>query len=341
MSFGPIGDTLLMLAFFDDILRLEPAARFTVLASVNAGTIRELSAAYPSVEIVRIPGPAGLPTFALGLLRRKSTVIVPGVARTYSLKLKLFFWILSLRPGNLVLGFREWSGMRGWLPFDRSFSFDFKKPVMENYRGLIQYILPDSLPSRETAGFQPPRVRLNLQKPSDFPLPPGSYLIVHMFGTRARYSFPPKRWRLLLTELRRRFPSHQLVLTGGAKDETAINRIADGVPGVRTFINRPILEVAGIIHDAAAYIGVDTGITHLAAVQGVKSVVIGHNTDPMWLPYYNPNGSVLTDNTRCLCRGDKSGDCVIYEDSAAYRRCTYDVSVDDVCGAVEEKLRGR
>lgn len=336
ISFGPIGDTLLMLAFFDDLLRLEPDMRFKVLTSANAKTIKELSAAYPSVEVVQIPGAAGLIPFMARLMRKRSTVIVPGVARTYSLQIKLFFWALSLRPGNLILGFREWTGMQGWLPFDRSYSYDFKSSIIDNYRRLI----PDFLPGKKIVP-RPPHVNLILNKPSspDSLLPTTPYFVIHMFGTRPRYSFPPKRWHLLLTEIRKRFPSYGLVLTGATKDEALIKEVSKDIPGIHLYVDRPILDVASVIYGSALYIGVDTGITHLAAVQGVKSVVIGHNTDPMWLPYYNPNGVVLTNNARCLCKGDKSGDCVVYEDSVAYRRCTYDVTIEDVCKAIEKALQ--
>ncbi|MBU6427151.1 hypothetical protein KGQ27_02830 [Patescibacteria group bacterium] len=333
MSFGPIGDTLLMLAFFDDLLRLEPDMRFTVLASTNVKIIRELSSAYPSIEVVQIPEILGMLPFLAKLFRYQSTVIVPGVARTYSSRLKYFFYLLSMRPGNLVVGFKEWTGMQGWLPFDKSYGYDFKMSIINNYRRLI----PDFLPGKNLEP-RPPRVNLNLHKPVDFPFKSGGYFVVHMFGTRARYSFPPKRWRSLLYELRRIFPGYRLVLTGAKKDEVIIKEITSGIEGILLFINRPVLEVASIIHDSALYIGVDTGITHLAAVQGIKSVVIGHNTDPMWLPRYNPNGVILTNNSRCLCKGDKVGSCTTYEDGKEYRRCTYDLTVEDVIMAIHDKL---
>jgi heptosyltransferase III len=333
MSFGPIGDTLISLAFFDDILKLAPETRFSVLSSANAGVIRELSSAYPNIEVTQIPGLAGFLLFFLKLLREPATVIVPGVARHYSLKLKLFFWALRHRPGNRVLGFEDWSREKGWLPFNKRYRLDFSIPIIENYRRMI----PDVFPG-EKAPHTPPRVLLKPEKLPHFVLAPRSYIVVHMFGTRPRYSFPPKRWRLLLLELRKQFPGYQLILTGASKDRSLIEEVGVGVEGAHAFINEPILSVAWIIKHAALYIGVDTGISHMAAVLGQQSVVIGHNTDPMWLPSYNPNGVILTNNEHCLCRGDKSGDCVVYEDGVGYRRCTYDVTINEVCWAVAARL---
>jgi ADP-heptose:LPS heptosyltransferase len=41
------------------------------------------------------------------------------------------------------------------------------------------------------------------------------------------------------------------------------------------------------------YVGVDTGITHLASVLKAPSLVIAHNGASNWLPYYNENSIVI------------------------------------------------
>ena len=50
------------------------------------------------------------------------------------------------------------------------------------------------------------------------------------------------------------------------------------------------------------YIGVDTGITHLASVLGKKSLVIAEQGAPHWLPYYNDNAVIVYK-----VLGDESG----------------------------------
>jgi len=84
-------------------------------------------------------------------------------------------------------------------------------------------------------------------------------------------------------------------------------------------VNLPILEVAWLVGHAALYIGVDTGITHLAGVLGQKSIVISHFGDPTWIPTYNPNVRALVNSVR-------GKDAYIEEDGVRYRAAMYDIS---------------
>jgi ADP-heptose:LPS heptosyltransferase len=159
-----------------------------------------------------------------------------------------------------------------------------------------------------------------------------------MFGTRPRLSFPPKRWRTLLTDISAAYPEYGLVLTGGAKDKMLIEEISEGLPHTRVLIGLPILEVAGIINGAAVYMGVDTGVTHVAAVLHKPSIVIGNNSNPIWWPSYNPHGTILVNSERCTCTGDKNDDCRVYEDGVGYHRCTYDISIEEVMRTLKDKM---
>jgi len=53
--FGHIGDTLMALALFDDILSIDPTASFLILTRRNVALTRELAAAYPNIEVREIP----------------------------------------------------------------------------------------------------------------------------------------------------------------------------------------------------------------------------------------------------------------------------------------------
>jgi ADP-heptose:LPS heptosyltransferase len=339
MCFGPIGDTLIMLALFDDILALDQASRFTVITSSNAKMIRDLASAYPSVEVLEIPSkPASLPGFFARVLSRSWTVLVPGSARGYSLQLTLFFMALSMRPGNLTIGFGDIRKQGGWLPFQKKLYVNIHEPILDNYRRMIPYFMPKAaLPTR------PAEVKINPIDPASFrdklPFQPKKYFLVHMFGTRPRLSFPPKRWKIFIAELSKKYPDYGIVLTGSKKDEALIREIAADTSRIYVSINRPILEVAGMVKNAAVYIGVDTGITHLAAMLRMPSVIVGNNSNPLWWPSYNPNGTILVNSARCTCTGDKNDDCRVYEDGVGYHRCTFDITLDQVYAAIALKLK--
>lgn len=339
MNFGPIGDTLIMLALFDDILHLDPESRFVVISTRSVSMIRDLASAYPAVEVWQIPSkPFSLISFIVRVFSRRWTVLVPGSAKGYSFHISLFFLALSYIPGNRTIGFGDIRKQGGWLPFQTKLYVNIKQPILDNYRRMVPAFMPHA--DMKAVHSRPPQVLLKTVQPAFFNLKPGSYLVIHMFGTRVRLSFPPKRWRIFLGDLARRYPAMSFVLTGAAKDKVLIEEVSSGLPRMEISIDRPILEVAGMIERSALYVGIDTGITHLAAMLRKPSVVIGNNSNPLWWPSYNPNGVILVNLERCSCTGDKNDDCRVYEDGVGYHRCTYDIRAEDVFAAIEAKLPG-
>src|ERR1700691_3308875 len=143
IDFGPIGDTLIMLALFDDILSVASEATFTVMVSGNDQMIRDLASGYPSVTILHIPShPFKLGAFLCSLLLQKWIVLVPGTARSYSPHLFAFLVALSARPGNLTIGFGDIRKRSGWLPFNRPLFIDLSMSVSDNYRRMVPFFLP-------------------------------------------------------------------------------------------------------------------------------------------------------------------------------------------------------
>ncbi len=337
VSFGPIGDTVIMLALFDDILKRAPGTRFTIITSTNAAIIRDIVSAYPTVEVRDIPSsPLKLLGFLAFIFSKRWNVLVPGTARAYSLHIKLFFMALSALPGNRTIGYGDVRKSSGWLPFRTGLYFDRSISILDNYRRLAQPLLIG-----EAMSGKPAHAVIDTERPSGFPFKDRGYFAMHLFGTRARLSFPPQRWKTILCELRSSHPDRGIVLTGGKKDEELLKTVSAGISDVQIFINRPIHEVAWIVTNAAVYIGVDTGVTHIASILNAPAVVIGNNSNPMWMPYYNPKGVVLMNTARCVCTGDMGGDCRVYEDGVGYLRCTYDIDPGTLYRAIDEKLRAQ
>ena len=320
--FGPIGDAIMTAALFDDILSLDPEACFVVLARNNASMMRDIMRAYPQVDIREIPGGLRALKVYAAMFARRCNFLALGVAGKYSLRIKVFFTLLALRPGNRVIGFNDReSGHQRRLWIHKIFFFDPTHRTIDNFRML----LPPLFGERAEALFgTPPRVRLALQKPSGWSLAPGSYIAIHFFGSRVIRRLPPRRMIALLRELRKRYPRYTLVLTGSRDDRAAAEDLKREVPEVELFIDKPLLEVGYVIEHAALYVGVDTGITHLAGVLQQKSIILSHSADPMWMPLYNPNARVLLNSARCTCW--TTGDCIVVEDGVQYRRCLVDIS---------------
>ncbi|MDR3546813.1 MAG: glycosyltransferase family 9 protein [Candidatus Pacebacteria bacterium] len=333
VQFGPIGDALMALALFDDILTLGPQATLLIITRRNAGLLRDLASAYPQVEVREIPNGIRSIPFFLSLLTKQWTLLMLGVALNYSFRLKLFFFALSVIPGNCTIGLDDREKGKGWLPLQIAIKPDTSLPIIQNFRRLISYI---GAFDTTVLATRAPHVRLACGKPHDFSYAPGSYIVVHLFGMALWRTLPQRRWKTLFKKINDAYPDLPIVFTGSSKDCAMLEDIANTIPNARVCIDLPILEVAGIIDAAALYIGVDTGITHLAGVLQQKSVIITHLADPRWRPEYNPNARILVNSKRCTCGTPE--ECYAEEDGVLYRRCLYDITDEAVLAAVRFAL---
>jgi ADP-heptose:LPS heptosyltransferase len=330
-TFGPIGDTLMMLALFDDILSIDPTAKFTIISRRNIGLIRDLAQNYDAVEVKEIPsGLAAIP-FYFSLLSRRRILLALGVAGAYSVRIKLFFLALSLLPGNKTLGFNDRGpGGRGWLPLDRVLQFEGSILMIDNFRRLLEDVYPEAM--RAKIRGRAPHVALAKKLPAGFDAPQGSFIATNYFSNSSLRSLPLHRLVSLTAKMKKEFSAYPVVLLGGPADKGAIEEIARRVPGTLAMPGLPLTEAAGIIDRAALYVGVDTGITHLACVMQQKCVVIRHNRFPTWSSTYNRNSRELVNSARCECA--EGGRCEIEEKGVRYSRCMYDISDDFIIDSI-------
>ena len=301
VQFGPIGDALMVLSLFDEIFRINPDTTALIITRRNANLIKDLAQAYPNIEVRLIPdGMRSLPFFFLILLKQW-TLVTFGVALNYSTRLKFFFWTLSHIPGNRSIGLDDRISGKGWLPLQVALMPDDSLRIIDNFRRMLPFILEQDASSPQLPPPCAPEVTLHTTLPATFPFSPKKYIVVHFFGMAPYRSLPVMRWKSLLLKITKEHPDFPLVFTGDGKDRTKLEDIAMDIPGAYVCINKPILDVAGIVDGAALYIGVDTGITHLAGVLHQKSIILGHNGDLRWTLTYNPNARILVNSKHCTC----------------------------------------
>jgi ADP-heptose:LPS heptosyltransferase len=142
----------------------------------------------------------------------------------------------------------------------------------------------------------------------------------------------------LVEELRQQYPTYGIVITGAEVDRAQAHEMA-AVSGDTVFlaIHLPLQEVVGLIENAKLYIGVDTGPTHIAGVLHAPSIVLAQQKEPMWLPTYNPNATLIWEKKNCVC-GIPGKTCEVREDGKPYRRCVYDISDAMILDAIRAKL---
>lgn len=111
-------------------------------------------------------------------------------------------------------------------------------------------------------------------------------LAAHPGSGSERKNWPEARWAQLLERLAAR-PDLELLLVGGEAEAERLPRLARCWPAERCGLARglPLAELAGQLAQATAFIGHDSGITHLAAALGLPGVVLwGETNAAVWAP---------------------------------------------------------
>jgi heptosyltransferase III len=129
-----------------------------------------------------------------------------------------------------------------------------------------------------------PRPRLVLPGPAGASAEPG--LAIHPGSGSAQKNWPEPKWVEFLQRLATT-TEWQFLLIGGEAEGARCERLAATLPPHRTRLaqNLPLVELAQLMHSCAAFIGHDSGITHLAAALRLPGLVLwGPSNEAVWRP---------------------------------------------------------
>jgi ADP-heptose:LPS heptosyltransferase len=282
----------MVLFLMENIHDNDPHVSLTILTPRNEALFSELAQKYPYLRVVSANRRTAIGTL-LRLARFRNCVITPPTPGRLPFATKAAARLVALR-GRLV-GFDDRSILNR-IMYTQLLAFDHAK----SYCDALLEILP-------LLGFRRMRERPMLafeRTPHIFKkydLTPGAYVVLHPFGSAAVRSIVGRELRELIEYLRRLAPDLTIVLNGNSADRA---KLPPGLgAGVKVIAGEVSMrELATLLQDSKLYVGVDTGITHLACVLGVRSLVIAHEGAANWLPYYNPNATIIYK-----VRGDSSG----------------------------------
>jgi heptosyltransferase-1 len=117
----------------------------------------------------------------------------------------------------------------------------------------------------------------------------GTYGVFLTMTSRADKLWPEERWMALGADL-----GCKVVLPWGSDAERErAESIAMKIPGSVVPQKMAIAELAGLLHKARFVVGVDTGLTHLAAALAVRTLGIYCGSDPGLTGLYGGNSSNL------------------------------------------------
>jgi len=127
------------------------------------------------------------------------------------------------------------------------------------------------------------------------PSPIASSLALHPGSGSERKNWPEHKWAELLERLVAA-SGLQLLLVGGAAEGGRLERLASRLPPQRVEVarNLPLTELGLRLASCAAFVGHDSGITHLAGALGVPGLVLWAETvREVWAPQ-NPGMEILS-----------------------------------------------
>ncbi|MGE3978735.1 MAG: glycosyltransferase family 9 protein [Nitrospira sp.] len=136
-----------------------------------------------------------------------------------------------------------------------------------------------------------------------------SLVVVHPGSGSIHKCLEPGRMALLIEQLRRRGMC-PLVLEGPADREAVSNALQVVSKPPLVLRNLDLSQLASVLVQARLYIGHDSGVTHLSALVGVRTIAVFGPTDPQrWAPH----GSHVTIlcGPPCICESwERVKECV-------------------------------
>lgn len=122
---------------------------------------------------------------------------------------------------------------------------------------------------------------------------------IHPGSGSARKNWSIDRFISLVPLLLRRNAAERFLLVCGEADEEQVKRLEASLPSERFESARylPLPKLAARLQNCAAFLGHDSGISHLAAVVGTPSLLLFGPTDPrVWAPQ-NPQVRILRSSS--------------------------------------------
>jgi len=131
--------------------------------------------------------------------------------------------------------------------------------------------------------------------PNETRLPDPNLIAIHPGSGSESKNWPLPRFVEVAGRLLGQNPDRRLLLVGGEADAERLTNLRAALPNDRLEIaeNLPLTALAKELRNCAAFIGHDSGISHLAAAVDTPSLLLYGPTDPaIWAPQ-NPRVRVL------------------------------------------------
>ncbi len=286
---GGIGDFLMALFLAEELHTQAGAERVYIQLHRRAWFLSEFAAGYPYVSVMEATAKN---PFTFGpLLRLRGTgvtIIMPPTIGSFPIRVKLFVWLLSKLMGGELIGFQDNGPFCGL--YSKTLPYKLDQDFAESMRDVVRAL-------GFTPSGRPPRLHITPARSilSRLGLLAGKYIVVHPRGASERRQLTVREVTELVQHLLELRPEGRIFVSGAEHERDEIEYIVAtlGNRRVVSAIGASVAELAALIEGAELFVGMDTGITHLACFLGKRALVIAKNATANWLPYYSKNATVI------------------------------------------------
>jgi heptosyltransferase III len=125
----------------------------------------------------------------------------------------------------------------------------------------------------------------------------GQWLAAHPGSGSDKKNWPPEKWNALLSGVLE-YPEASILLISGEAEGQRVAQMARAFESnrIRLAHNLPLVELGSLLAGCKAFVGHDSGITHIAAALGIPAVVLwGPSKENIWRPP-SPHVQILKDS---------------------------------------------
>lgn len=293
VNLGHIGDNILMLPMLDS---LRDSFKGRIILVVNPYVYEIVKLFNMIDDVIAIPHPilsrdkssSWLKTFKT-FKNLEADIIFNADSYSYS----LFF--LHFSKKKILIGYDIYG--LGFL-LDVILKYPYHKHITERYYGFIDCI-----------GVKRENIKnlfeyLNIQRKN---YEYNDYIILSIGSGAQSRDWPDKNYIRLISLIRKKLPDIRLFLVGKIKRERL--RIYEDINDnfVINFLNKTsIKDVIYLISNAKVFVGLESGLTHISALLGVKTLALYSGTTEIgvWEPIsVSDNVTVLRENVNCNNKG--------------------------------------
>lgn len=286
---GSIGDFLMTINLMELIKtnQEDDQCTYNIITPRGKKMFLEISSEYDFLNIIEINKKnfwKTLPWYIINMFQR-NYLIIPPTRGVFPLATKIFAKFLAFWPGSLLVGFKDKSKVDSYL-YNKVLKYNTDQDYFLNLQELL-FLLGFDKKEKEL-------VLLHKDSPEvldDCSLKRNDYIVIHSFAATSRRSLAKEYLQEIINKITRELPEVDIVLTGTNKDFASMD--FSTLENVKILSGLSMKSLIDVVSQSKFYVGVDTGITHIASMLRKATLVIANYGTPNWLPFYNEKAEIL------------------------------------------------